>query len=193
MRELTRLTGDELRPDSSSRTPLPSDALIARLLIEPQSIWWDDTRTHARESRDDILLQALRLGMDVTVQEHGDPGSEGWRWGSLRHANIRHVLGLEPFSRLGIPVQGGPGLLNPSSGSGAHGASWRMVVEMGPEVRGWATYPGGQSGNPASERYDDRLADWRDGRLDTLRFPRAPAELGGSSRSATLRLTPDRR
>jgi penicillin amidase len=46
-----------------------------------------------------------------------------------------------------------------------------MVVELGPVVRAWGLFPGGQSGNPASRWYDDRLGRWSDGELDTLRFP----------------------
>ena len=62
-----------------------------------------------------------------------------------------------------------------------------MVVELGREVRAWGTYPGGQSGNPASRHYDDRLAGWKRGELDTLRLPRAPGDLAASAR---LRLRP---
>jgi penicillin G amidase len=61
-----------------------------------------------------------------------------------------------------------------------------MVVELGPTVRGWGTYPGGQSGNPASVRYDDRLPLWVGGQLAELSFPRRPGELHPRS---SLRLT----
>ena len=57
-----------------------------------------------------------------------------------------------------------------------------MVVELGPTVRGWGTYPGGQSGNPASPRYDDRLAEWTRGGLSALRFPPTAAGIHASSR-----------
>ena len=56
-----------------------------------------------------------------------------------------------------------------------------MVVELGPEVRAWGTYPGGQSGNPASSRYDDRLTQWTQGKLAPLRFPRSAADLPASA------------
>jgi penicillin amidase len=52
-----------------------------------------------------------------------------------------------------------------------------MVVELGPDVRAWGIYPGGQSGNPASPRYDDRLSQWLRGGLAPLRFPRTASEL----------------
>jgi penicillin amidase len=56
-----------------------------------------------------------------------------------------------------------------------------MVVEMGPAVHGWGIYPGGQSGNPASSRYLDRLAAWSDGQLDTLLFPVSATTLGAAA------------
>jgi penicillin amidase len=65
-----------------------------------------------------------------------------------------------------------------------------MVVELGPEVRAWSIYPGGQSGNPASARYRDRLARWLAGELDTLVVPRTPAELPGARVASTLILRP---
>ena len=52
-----------------------------------------------------------------------------------------------------------------------------MLVELGPEVHAWGTYPGGQSGNPASRWYMDRVPRWMAGELDTLLFPSTPAEL----------------
>ncbi|HEY2848686.1 MAG TPA: penicillin acylase family protein, partial [Gemmatimonadaceae bacterium] len=61
-----------------------------------------------------------------------------------------------------------------------------------PEVRAWGTYPGGQSGNPASARYDDRLPTWEAGQLDTLRFPHAAADLTGRTLSSSLTFTPER-
>jgi penicillin G amidase len=57
-----------------------------------------------------------------------------------------------------------------------------MVVELDSTVRGWGTYPGGQSGNPASARYDDRLAQWTRGELSELRFPPTEAAVPASAR-----------
>ena len=56
-----------------------------------------------------------------------------------------------------------------------------MVVELGPELRAWGTYPGGQSGNPLDPGYKDRLPLWLEGRLDSLRVPRRPEELRGGT------------
>jgi acyl-homoserine lactone acylase PvdQ len=67
-----------------------------------------------------------------------------------------------------------------------------MVVELGPTVHAWSTYPGGQSGNPASARYRDRLPQWLAGTLEAVRIPMNPSELAASQRSATLVLRPTR-
>jgi penicillin amidase len=92
---------------------------------------------------------------------------------------------------LDLPIQGGSGTLNPSSGSGTHGASWRMVVELGPDVRAWVTYPGGQSGNPLNRWYDDRVQQWVDGSLDEAIFPTDPGALKTSDISGVLVLQPE--
>ena len=122
--------------------------------------------------------------------EHGDPDGGGWRWDGIRHANIFHLLRLEALSALELPIQGGPGNLNPSFGRGVHGASWRMVVELGPELRAWGIYPGGQSGNPVSSYYIDRLAGWVAGELDSLPFPRTARDIPSDRRAASLELKP---
>jgi penicillin amidase len=196
--ELTRRTWDELavpgaQPDDRPRrTATPNSMILAELLQDPRSIWWDDRSTKdVREDRDAILRASLGAAYTRVVKQYGEPGAS-WRWERARVANIHHLLRLPALSRLGIPMQSGPGTLSPSSGDGTHGASWRMVVELGDEVRAWGTYPGGQSGNPVSRRYDDRLKHWAAGELDTLRFPHTAADLSGKTLTSTLNLTPER-
>ena len=93
---------------------------------------------------------------------------------------------------IGLPIQGGSGTLNPASG-GVWGASWRMIVELGPRVRAWTTYPGGQSGNPASSWYTDRIQQWIDGELEEVLFPEAEGDFPIGSITGTLTLSPTQR
>lgn len=181
MRQLAPLLWDELEPAAPDlpEAAAPGLAIVLELLRDSANAWWDDRRTQGVvEDRDAILAEALVRALAVTVRQHGEPDAGGWRWDKIRHANIYHLLRLPALSALEVPVQGGMSTLNPSSGGGSFGPSWRMVVELGREVRGWGIYPGGQSGNPASSRYLDRLAAWSDGRLDTLFVPRTAAEVG---------------
>ena len=194
MEELPALLWDELDDPRVGRpTITPSFGAVIELLQDPDNPWWDDKRTPNRvEHRDDILAASLRAGLVRLLHELGEPENDAWLWSHNRHANIYHLLRIPAFSALEIPMQGGPSTLNPSSGSGVFGASWRMVVEMGPEVRAWGTYPGGQSGNPISRRYLDRLPRWEAGELDSLRFPHTADELSGRT-TATLELLPGSR
>lgn len=183
--ELQSRLWDELAPTGRR----PALVLVTALLADSASPWWDDRRTpEVRESRDDLLAAALLVADGRMQREYGPPDAGGWRWSRVRGMNIHHLLRIPAFSVYDVPVQGGLGTLSPLSEGDVFGASWRMVVELGPEVRGWGTYPGGQSGNPASSRYLDRLATWRDGGLDTLRFPRRPEDL--PQVRSTLRLEP---
>ncbi len=183
--ELQSRLWDELAPTRRR----PALAMVWALLADSTNRWWDDRRTpEVRETRDDLLAAALLVADGQMQREHGPPDGGGWRWSRVRSMSIYHLLRIPSFSALDIPVQGGLGTISPLSEGDVFGASWRMVVELGPEVRGWGTYPGGQSGNPASTRYLDRLARWRDGALDTLRFPRRPEDL--PTVRSTLRLEP---
>ncbi|MEO7998412.1 MAG: penicillin acylase family protein [Gemmatimonadaceae bacterium] len=192
MSNLSRKLWDELRVDSTAQVPMPEDMITAALISQPNNIWWDDHRTTAVETRDVLLASALEDALDAVTKQYGEPTGDNWRWDHIRFANIYHLLRLAPFSRLKVPVQGGSATLWPSTGNGAHGPSWRMVVELGPTIRGWATYPGGQSGNPLSARYDNRVDQWSLGQLDSLRVPSSEQQLSPAQQHARLVLTPRR-
>ncbi|MEO0425332.1 MAG: penicillin acylase family protein [Pseudomonadota bacterium] len=170
---LKRLLWDELRFDAAPdrglpRPPWPREAVVWALAEnDPTSAWWDRVDTPAVEQRDDLLRAALSSAWGELRAAHGEPEDGGWAWRLHRHANVKHLARFPGLGRLELESLGaGPGNLNPSSGDGTHGASWRMVVELtaeGPEA--YVTYPGGQSGNPASIHYDDRLAGWQQGHL----------------------------
>ena len=191
MAELTRRTWDELRPSlNGNRVATPAQAILAELMSFPDNIWWDNRSTDSLETRDYVMAASLKSAFREAIDRYGDADAGGWRWDTIRHTNIRHLLGFPSLSALYLPVQGGPGNLNPSSGSGSHGASWRMVVELGPEVRAWAIYPGGQSGNPASAWYDNNIERWVDGELDEVLFPKTPDDLLDTDVAGELILKP---
>ncbi|MEM9383942.1 MAG: penicillin acylase family protein [Pseudomonadota bacterium] len=170
---LKRLLWDELRFESAPdrglpRPPWPREAVVWALAqSDPTSPWWDREETPTVEQRDDILRAALASAWEELRDAHGEPELGGWAWQLHRHANVNHLARFPGLGRFNLKSEGaGPGNLNPSSGDGTHGASWRMVVELtkdGPQA--YVTYPGGQSGNPASVHYDDRLPSWQQGQL----------------------------
>jgi penicillin amidase len=195
--ELVNRTWDELLAPGTTasggarRVVTPSSEVLAELLADSTSEWWDDRRTTRRETRDDILAASLVAALDTARARYGDPNKKGWTWSRVRHANIWHPLRLASLSALDLPIQGGRGTLNPSSGSGIFGASWRMVVDLSSsEPRAWGTYPGGQSGNPASSRYLDHLPEWLNGDLQPLVAPKWIPELSAKETASRLTLRP---
>ncbi len=204
MAELNSLVWDELIPSRAGNTadtgepsrPVanPDDVVLLQLMADSASLWWDDRRTAPVERRDAILRRALARGYDRITRRYGalasGPDGSSWRWEQVHHANIWHLLRIRGLSALDLPVQGGSSTLSPSPGSGTHGASWRMVAELAPEVRAAVTYPGGQSGNPASARYDDRLPRWLAGELDSVLFPVRPEDLPPARIRSRLTLAP---
>ncbi len=195
MSELATRTWDELRdprkkPGDADRLNYPEAQILVELMQTPKSVWWDDRSTPQHEDMDDILTSSLTAGYAGLLASKGAPEGDGWLWSKTRRANIYHLLRIPAFSALDISVQGGPSTLSPSSGAGTQGPSWRMVVELGTEVRAWATYPGGQSGAPSSSRYKDRIPSWTNGKLDQILFPRTPADLNRNRIVSSLTLTP---
>ncbi len=190
--DVIRRTWDEFIPAGDSvRAATPSTGILYALMGDSASSWWDDRRTRdVIEDRDAIVAASLAAAYDSLVARHGAPSTGTWAWGTVATAQVNHLLGLAGFSARDIPVQGGRGTLNPSVQNGGFGSSWRMVVELGPVIRALGTYPGGQSGNPASARYADRLRFWKDGDLELLTVPAALDSLSPSQVLSRLTLTP---
>lgn len=192
MGALTRSVWDELIPpsqrnDSAARAvAVPEEMVLLGLLRDSSAAWWDDTRTRQVEQRDEIVGAALSLGLESAIRDLGPPESDGWIWSRAHSANLFHLLRIPALSALGFPVQGGASTLGPSPGRGNFGASWRMVVELGDSISAWGTYPGGQSGNPASAHYLDRLPLWLAGELAPVLFPRRPEDLPAARVRAAL-------
>lgn len=140
----------------------PEWEVVEQLTLEkPDSPWFDDVLTPARERRDDIILLAARETYRHFRAKYGtDPNN--WVYGKHHKFEIRHMLripalGLKPFS-----IDGSGFTLRPAGGQISHGgASWRMIVELSRPVKAYGVYPGGQSGNPTSRYYTTGVSNWR--------------------------------
>ena len=128
-----------------------------------------------------------KITADVIARYGKDPNSDEWKWANTSPMRIHHLLRLEPFSDLSVAARSGPETIAPRGSDGTHSASERLLVEMGPTVHAWTIYPGGQSGNPFSSRYKDRVVKWAAGHLDSALFGDVPANRTVS----TLTLVPE--
>ena len=178
-------------PPRLRRRSVVSGMVLAELLHDSTSAWWPElaSRSTCAEPRCDARGQS-RGG----IRQHREAVWTGCgRRVALGPSPTREHLPSAPHSSVLAPRSshaGRPETLNPSAGMGTEGASWRMVVQLGPEVHGWAVYPGGQSGNPVSAHYADRLPLWLSGSLDPVRFPHHPGELAEADVQSVLTLRP---
>ncbi|MGZ3812474.1 MAG: penicillin acylase family protein, partial [Mucilaginibacter sp.] len=155
------------------------------LLTEPNSKWFDDHNTPAKETCADIVMRSFISAVDQLTREHGQPG-EKWQWGNVKDTHINHLANLEGFGT-GQFSAGGTGAVIDAL-RGGNGPSWRMVVQMGPQVKGYGVFPGGESGNPGSYYYEDMFKTWKDGQLNELLFLQSATENSNRIRS-TLTLS----
>ena len=193
MKRAMRNTWDELSPGAGkAAVATPATAVFVELLRDSTSSWWDVRSTAGVvETRDSVLTDALKGALDSLNLTLG-PVGPAWEWRRAGGINVHHLANLPGFSREHLPVTSGYGTIAPASGAtGSHGASWRMIVELTKDRRtAWSIYPGGQSGNPASKRYDDRLEKWRTGQLDSLVVPESEAVFPKARILSTLDLRP---
>ncbi|MBK8554874.1 MAG: penicillin acylase family protein [Lewinellaceae bacterium] len=89
-------------------------------------------------------------------------------WENFKHFKLMHMARLDAFSRLDVVTDGTR--TSPNATSSDHGPSFRMIVELGPEVHAQGVYPGGQSGNPGSRFYDSMVEAWAAGKYYDLLF-----------------------
>jgi penicillin amidase len=163
-----RLFEDRLEdPAFSPRLPR-RDRVVDLLIRERLGDWFDDPATPDVESPQKVIAQTFTEMIEQMTGRHG-PIGPAWRWTAHNPTSIPHMAFLDGFGLENLPTGGGRESLNAINGS--HGPSWRMVVEMGPEVRAYGIYPGGQSGHPSSPDYDSFIQPWVEGRLLPLSFP----------------------
>ncbi|GAC1472771.1 MAG: penicillin acylase family protein [Candidatus Dormibacteraceae bacterium] len=117
------------------------------------------------------LTLALRRAFGTTTsklthQLGADPTT--WTWGRMHQRVVENLAQIKGLNYGPSPDRGdantplaAPGF--PSS----HGPSWRMVVDWGAGTF-QASYPGGQSENPSSQWYADRIDMWWNGRYSAM-------------------------
>jgi penicillin amidase len=151
----------------------PRDRTNNLILREEHSPWVDNRSTPQRETLAELACQSLHFATDSLTRKFG-PLSTRWRWADQKGTDILHLLQLKGFGHMDVDCGGGAGIVNATSER--NGPSWRMVVALGPEVKAYGVYPGGQSGNPGSPYYDELLEKWRVGQLNELVFLRSADE-----------------
>ncbi len=198
-RQLYRSIWHDEFGDDTLRYQWPSKDRTRHLILEePASDWYDDITTPAKETLEFLTARSfreacalIRNGGSNRSVTAGAPMSasdsaHAWKtWAEYRPVNIRHLAHIDAFSRLGIASGGCMNCVNALKST--HGPSWRMVVALDKEPRGYGIFPGGQSGNPGSPHYDDFIADWAAGKYYELGFLSDPGAGSGTHYRLQLR------
>ncbi len=173
-RSLLRLTfhdelPESLWPDGGQRWV----AVVANLLRQPDSQWWDDsTTTGVVEDRDQILAEALEQARDELTRRLSVSPRQ-WSWGRLHQVELRHQTVGRGSSLAAMLLDRGPEAVG-GGGTSVHATAWnapegyavttapsmRMVVDLADlDASRWVLL-GGASGHPASPHYADQLDTW---------------------------------
>ena len=176
---LMPLLWDEFDVEKTSLTYPTAYQTIYLLKKYPELKWFDFQSTPEKENAQVILLKAFRESVLQIENWKKDKGFEKVRWADYKDSYIGHLLRV---AALNIKVQHGGNHDIVNAHSKTHGPSWRMVSSLEKNgIKTWATYPGGQSGNPGSRYYDRFLSHWTSGRYFELDFmqviPEQPQQL----------------
>ncbi len=130
-------------------------------LLNGKSALWDNKKTPAIESKDDIVVAALQAVCESRKNPAGEDVSA-----TSEIVRPPKFLSLPPGLFEGID-----NLKADGSGEtvfaqrGNHGTTYRSIISLGKETRFWTVAPGGISGDPKSQRSTDWFRDWSDRRI----------------------------
>jgi acyl-homoserine-lactone acylase len=138
------------------------------LLHRPESPFWDNISTPEKESREDIIAEALQKAVRL-LEKRISSNRAKWQWGKLHTYHWEHDFTKQTiffhsyFNRGPYPAGGDTHSVNVASftwGDDFHVLfipAMRMIVDFGrDEPLSLITVPG-QSGNPSSPHYGDML------------------------------------
>ena len=170
------------RAPANAERPM-SGTLVEGLLKDSAYKFIDNVNTVGVESLKEIATLAFKEAiLELTKQKNQDIQA----WGKYKDTRIKHLLRLEPLSRMHLPIGGGGDMINATKED--NGPSWRMIVNLTKETEAFGVYPGGQSGNPGSRFYDTFVDSWVNGKYYSLWLMKAN-ETGSSRIKWKMRFT----
>jgi penicillin amidase len=164
--------GEDLLHDWMTLSNIPL-RVMAQLVREGTSSWFDDIASPGTETRDDIIRKSLREAVGELDRRLGSD-NRMWRWGDLHTVELRHPFGRrKPLDRIfnigPFPAGGGPTALmsceyslNEPFGVTV-GPSFRQIFDLAGDGAIRSVLPSGQSGQAFHRHYDDQTRLWLNG------------------------------
>jgi penicillin G amidase len=156
------------------------EPLVYSILNNSENPAWDDRRTEKTESSAEVIVDVFRGMVERLSKEYG-PSLSAWSWSTAAPFYLNHPFGGQ--EALAGYLNRGP---YPTRGSGnttgkhqfqrvqlthfpiKYGPVSRVNVDLNDIAGSIMSIPGGQSGRPASDHYDDLLPLYLDGNGDTM-------------------------
>jgi penicillin amidase len=174
--------------------------VVADLVEQPNSPWWDNTTTSQVETRDVIFSQAYVAAQNQLSELLGDDLNQ-WTWGDLHTLTLTNQplgsSGISPiealFNRGPFRTSGGSGIVNATGWSAVEPyetrglPSMRMVVDLDDLSSSQTIHTTGQSGHAFHMNYVDMTDLWRTIQYHPMLWDRAQVE---ESTEHILRLVP---
>lgn len=168
---------------------------LLRIITDPDSPWFDLEKTSFREGRDEILEASLKDAWEWLEKNQGS--AEDWDWTKIHSICFKHALGQVPvfkfFNCGNYPLNGDAFTVRASFSSGyktTHGASYRLIVDLGNWDNSVSVLTSGQSGHFLSRHYDDQISLWLKGQYHPLFFSEEGIK---NQSSAVLSLEPQKK
>jgi penicillin G amidase len=174
---------------------------VIGLMSKPDDAWWDDPKTPAKETRDDILRAALGDATAWLVKTYG-PQQDAWAWGKVHTLSYNHQpLGgpavpgpiRRAFNTRTVPARGdnysvdGASFLWSHPFRVVHGTALRMIVDLEDLSRSVSVHAPGQTEHLFHPHRDDLMELSHKVEFHPMLHTREAVE---KHRKATLTLTP---
>lgn len=128
----------------------------------------DKNSTVKKETLRDILLASFQ------EMAHFIQRNPTLSWYQYKHTQAIHLARIPAFGSDTLAIGGGHGMVNAASQK--DGPSWRMIVHFTQPIEAWGMYHSGQSGNPGSPYYLNKLKDWVAGNYYKIHFMHSPQD-----------------
>ena len=129
--------------------------LLEGILKDSAYKFVDNIITPAKETLADAVTTALKHAHEKLERAEKINRLD---WAKYKATGVNHLTRLAALSRLNLPIGGGTHCINAAKTN--HGPSWRMIVSLTAKTEAYGIYPGGQSGNPGSQFYDNFIDKW---------------------------------
>ncbi|MGZ4162482.1 MAG: penicillin acylase family protein [Tumebacillaceae bacterium] len=151
----------------SANTMATDQSLESWTLSDPNNDFFNNPITKEKRDSKKVMVQAFH---DTVTLLKGKLGTDmtKWTWDRVHTRVITSLTQLPALSYGPKPLGGDSFTVNVGTDwKSDHGPSWRMIVDWGTE-QAVGIYPGGQSENPLSPWYEDRMDDFWTGKYRPL-------------------------